>query len=531
MLFAALASGFFSFAPATFAAPVCACFFSGGGCDYAEGTTSSGACNTACQTPEVRPPSQTVESTRWDGNISSEAGTGIVDDCRQAQDAVAATEGQAEKNICTCFLTPKGCQEVIGNAEAVNQSSCDLKVCKEDPQIKNRYSGESGWNANVKTDAGKMVRNLCSAGIVPSSLPSDAPAPSTILTPPTPKPFITPQLNVQIPDLDFSNKISQKNGVIEVSFLSEYIGAVYKFLLGAAVTIAIVMIMIGGFQYVLGSGGFGDVKKGKERIKNAITGLILLMGVSLILSTVNPNLVLFKPLLIEYIKPSPWVLQSIEENLQSCGTIKGSVKPCSATKLTAPNRWKPELVDAVNKVSAQLGVDPFLVAAHLQSETNGDAEWGVKRGPCGEIGPVQFMPTTFDSTLKSGTKCCTAISRKNNKASDQDKSACGEVVAWPPPADKMPCKPDICSNCQQANFTCMNDFNTVTDGKIDQAKLEKVVNAEAMFIKTLLNNSLVKKDIASAMCAYNGSGKKAAEYAQKTGKTYADFCKLSGGTQ
>lgn len=90
----------------------------------------------------------------------------------------------------------------------------------------------------------------------------------------------------------------QKSYTLGVSFgeitivqgFSDYISKAYNYLLGISVTIVIVMVMIGGLQYVL-SAGTGNIQKAKERISNAIIGFMLLSFAYVILFTVNPNLV------------------------------------------------------------------------------------------------------------------------------------------------------------------------------------------------------------------------------------------------
>lgn len=75
-----------------------------------------------------------------------------------------------------------------------------------------------------------------------------------------------------------------------VSDIGQYLNALYKWLMVAGFTFAIVMTMIGGLQYVI-SAGSGGSSEGKKRITNGVTGLILLSCVYLILFTVNPYLV------------------------------------------------------------------------------------------------------------------------------------------------------------------------------------------------------------------------------------------------
>lgn len=82
--------------------------------------------------------------------------------------------------------------------------------------------------------------------------------------------------------------------VVSVNDIGGYVNTVYKFLLGFGITIGIVMVMVGGLQYVLAAGG-GAVKAGKDRIQNAVVGLILLFCAALILQTVNPRLLSLQP--------------------------------------------------------------------------------------------------------------------------------------------------------------------------------------------------------------------------------------------
>ncbi len=79
-------------------------------------------------------------------------------------------------------------------------------------------------------------------------------------------------------------------GVITVTDLGDYIEKAYQFLLGVSVTIAIVLLMIGGLRYILAA-QTGETAKAKGMIQNAVIGLVLLMGAYVILFTVNPQLV------------------------------------------------------------------------------------------------------------------------------------------------------------------------------------------------------------------------------------------------
>jgi len=90
-------------------------------------------------------------------------------------------------------------------------------------------------------------------------------------------------LQVSIPSASGSATTSVYN-------YGEYVGAMYKYLVGIAVTIAIVFMMVGGIRYVVGA-STGEISKAKGMIVKAISGLVLLLFAYVILYTVNPELV------------------------------------------------------------------------------------------------------------------------------------------------------------------------------------------------------------------------------------------------
>lgn len=93
---------------------------------------------------------------------------------------------------------------------------------------------------------------------------------------------------IQYADIDLSFKLG---AVEKVADIGQYVQVAYNLLLGICVTVAIVMVMVGGVQYVLGAGMPEQVAKAKRRIQNAVIGLVLLLSAYLILYTVNPQLV------------------------------------------------------------------------------------------------------------------------------------------------------------------------------------------------------------------------------------------------
>ena len=110
---------------------------------------------------------------------------------------------------------------------------------------------------------------------------------------------LEPVLSVPIPGVSFS-PARLNNGEVTVPFLAQYILGVYRFAIGAAALLASIMVVYGGFRYLLGS-TLGDVKEGKTVIQNAVIGLIVLLCSYVILQSVNPELVNLRPLKLSYI--------------------------------------------------------------------------------------------------------------------------------------------------------------------------------------------------------------------------------------
>lgn len=129
--------------------------------------------------------------------------------------------------------------------------------------------------------------------------------PDSAIPPPQAEPpfvSITPQLGVPIPGLSFSP--ARKEGTfVYVPFLAQYISAVYRYSVSLAIIAAIVMMVYGGFRYLLGS-ATQDVSEGKRVIVDALIGMLIALGAYAILNTINPNTLELPEIKLGYIEPS-----------------------------------------------------------------------------------------------------------------------------------------------------------------------------------------------------------------------------------
>ena len=83
---------------------------------------------------------------------------------------------------------------------------------------------------------------------------------------------------------------------IKIQWIGQYIGAIYQYGISAAVILAIVSVMIGGFLWLVSAGSPDKVGRAKEFITAAIFGLVIALFSYLILQTVTPRLVASEPI-------------------------------------------------------------------------------------------------------------------------------------------------------------------------------------------------------------------------------------------
>lgn len=98
------------------------------------------------------------------------------------------------------------------------------------------------------------------------------------------------------------NLIVPFGGNTAFSNIPTYVSAAYKFIVPVAALLAVVMLMVGGLQYILARGASDAIKKAKTRMVAAITGLVLLMSAYAMASILDPRLVNLKQLRLPAVK-------------------------------------------------------------------------------------------------------------------------------------------------------------------------------------------------------------------------------------
>ena len=143
----------------------------------------------------------------------------------------------------------------------------------------------AGCNDFCRTKNTTEATYVCAP--TPTASCNDAPAPSAGSSSPTVS--TTPAPTSAPPSPAFPVALGVSFGSVDrVNGLNEYIAAGYAYGLRIVLVMAMVMVVYGGFRYLVGS-ALEDVKRGKEIIVDAIVGLMIALGAYFILATINPN--------------------------------------------------------------------------------------------------------------------------------------------------------------------------------------------------------------------------------------------------
>jgi hypothetical protein len=106
-----------------------------------------------------------------------------------------------------------------------------------------------------------------------------------------------PILNILIPDLTFSdiNTTTDDKGNIQVSWIGEYIVAIYRLLVNVASVLGVILIIREGIGIILSAGG-GEKMEAYQHIGRILIGLILAWFSYIILFNLNSSFVAIRPL-------------------------------------------------------------------------------------------------------------------------------------------------------------------------------------------------------------------------------------------
>lgn len=181
----------------------------------------------------------------------------------------------------------------------------------------------------------------------------------------------------------------------QITGLDTYIKYVYQIALGVVGLMALIVLIIGGVMYMTAAGNASQMSEAKDRIQNAILGLIMALAAYLILYTINPDLVRLKPVQLSY--PSmPKVILSCENNICKAKTI--TPQDITPDTQSTCGEVGTECPPSCKIISASL--EPDIVKAPANAESVTETVKGIikLRGKCEDN--INLIITSFESKVK-----------------------------------------------------------------------------------------------------------------------------------
>jgi len=206
-----------------------------------------------------------------------------------AQTLAASTASNTAKLVstqceCWCGLEGRGADT---NFDVNGASACALKCKKKNEKFLACSIPGDGSSPHTNTRCWDNAACIESDGYVSKETPAEC-MPRFVHCFPNDRPI---KLALSIGDVD------------SVLGIGGYIKVIYQWLLGSASVFAVVMIIVGGIQYMVAGGSPAGVKQAKERMFNALIGIVILFGAYTILATVNPQLLSLRMPALPKVKP------------------------------------------------------------------------------------------------------------------------------------------------------------------------------------------------------------------------------------
>ena len=158
--------------------------------------------------------------------------------------------------------------------------------------------------------------------------------------------------------------------------ITQYIEQIVGFGIATIGILAMFMLIIGAYQYLMAAGNIGTMENARQTIASALLGLILGICAYLILYTINPNLV----------RPSL-------QNLQQFG--KGEVfKPGQHSPIPLKDSIREKVLlykQTITEASKKYGVPENIIKAMIDTESSGNRYAESNKGA---KGLMQLMPGT-----------------------------------------------------------------------------------------------------------------------------------------
>lgn len=191
-----------------------------------------------------------------------------------------------------------------------------------------------------------------------------------------------------------------------------YLMSIYRFGLWAIGVSAMFMIMLGGYMYLTSAGNNSQTGKAKEVITDAIAGLVLALVSYVLLWTINPDLVKFKPISVQ---PGTGTTTGGGNNggNNRGATYAGYKAACLDPTSKIPIDFNKSPVKSVSSACINLipndvdGISKEILRTIAQMESSCGTDPNAKNPSAESCGIMQIKPGT------AGVSCSELVSNNN----------------------------------------------------------------------------------------------------------------------
>lgn len=252
------------------------------------------------------------------GCCVTRAGDGAIKSCEPPQGpGICYREGQEFGGVERAEFVSSDCTALRECPRKVTACVCQtaavslLRISCSTSNVDTCGAGQSEYTTCKKCD-------VTEASCKPDTTPAESPELANCFAgepPPSPPisaqdvqiEYRSPRLGIPIPGLPVEFSKIQLEGpqggrYLLIPWIAQYIVGIVNFLLGIVLLIATVMVIAGGFTWLMAGGAPDKITDAKKRITNAVVGLILALATYLLLNLINPKLTSFEALKIGYVE-------------------------------------------------------------------------------------------------------------------------------------------------------------------------------------------------------------------------------------
>ncbi len=198
------------------------------------------------------------------------------------------------------------------------------------------------------------------------------------------------------------------------SNFGDYVPIVFNLSIGIAAILAVVMIIMGGLQY-MSTDAIQGKSDGKNRITAALLGLGLALAAYVILWQINPNLVRFELNKLNVGVTGTPFTPTVPRvgTAQPVGPLNtfplnfaGGSRTMSISQINTALAGAAQHMALINQASAQTGIPAEVIQSMIAIESGGRVN---AVSPLGAVGVMQLLPTTAQGILRNNTALATQL--------------------------------------------------------------------------------------------------------------------------